>query len=291
MRRQFAATSANGLDLQSFPYKLYQKAKRMGSWNPENIDYRQDQEDWRQMTPAQQAELRGQLAAFVAGEEAVTTDLLPLIMTIAKQGRLEEELYLTTFLLDEAKHTEFFRLLLNALGATEDVSRYHQPAIQKIFYEMLPETMNRLLCDSSPAALADASILYNMFVEGVLAETGYYIFYESLQKSGLMPGLTEGIGYLKSDESRHISYGTYLLHRLIAEDSSLFDRIVKKMDDLMPLAIEIFSNNSNEQSSLGISTAEIKAFAVKQHKVRINILSRAKTEPLEEIAKKLMDEQ
>lgn len=291
MRRQFAATCADGLDLQSFPCKLYQKAKRMGSWNPEDIDYHQDQKDWRHMTPAQQAELRGRLAAFVAGEEAVTTDLLPLIMTIAKQGRLEEELYLTTFLLDEAKHTEFFRLLLNALGETEDVSRYHQPAIQKIFNEMLPETMNRLLRDSSPAALADASTLYNMFVEGVLAETGYYIFYESLQKSGLMPGLTEGIGYLKSDESRHISYGTYLLHRLIAEDPSLFDRIVKKMDDLMPLAMEIFSNNGYERSPLGISTAKIKAFAVKQHKVRIDILSRAKTEPLEEIAKKLMDEQ
>ncbi|MBA4602497.1 R2-like ligand-binding oxidase [Thermoactinomyces sp. AMNI-1] len=290
MRRQFVATCADGLDLQSFPYKLFQKAKRMGSWNPEDIDYRQDQKDWQQMTSAQQAELRGRLAAFVAGEEAVTTDLLPLIMTIAKQGRLEEELYLTTFLLDEAKHTEFFRLLLNALGETEDVSRYHHPAIQKIFHEMLPETMNRLLCDSSPAALADASTLYNMFVEGVLAETGYFIFYESLKKSGRMPGLTEGIGYLKSDESRHISYGTYLLQRLIAEDPSLFDRIVKKMDDLMPLAMEIFTNNGYERSPLGISAAKIKAYAVKQHKVRIDILARAKTDPLEEIVKKLMDE-
>lgn len=291
MFRQFAATRADGLDLQSFPYKLYQKAKRMGSWNPEDIDYLQDRKDWRHMNPAQQAELRGRMAAFVAGEEAVTTDLLPLVMIIAKQGRLEEELYLTTFLLDEAKHTEFFRLLLNALGETEDVSRYHHPAIRKIFNEMLPETMNRLLYDSSPATLADASTLYNMFVEGVLAETGYYIFYESLQKSGLMPGLTEGIGYLKRDESRHISYGTYLLHRLIAEDSSLFDRIVKKMDDLMPLAMDIFSNNGYERSPLGISTAKIKAFAAKQHKVRIEILSRAKTEPFEEIAKKLLDEQ
>ena len=44
---------------------------------------------------------------FQAGEEAVTLDLLPLIRAIAQEGRIEEEMYLTTFLWEEAKHVDF----------------------------------------------------------------------------------------------------------------------------------------------------------------------------------------
>ena len=33
------------------------------------------------------------ILGFQAGEEAVTLDLLPLIMTMAREGRLEEEMF------------------------------------------------------------------------------------------------------------------------------------------------------------------------------------------------------
>ncbi len=113
MRKEFQSTRPGGLQIDSFPYQLYQKAKRAGTWNPESIDFSKDKKDWERMTEQQKEEIRARSSSFLAGEEAVTVDLLPLIMVIAKEGRLEEELYLTTFLFDEAKHTEFFRLFLN----------------------------------------------------------------------------------------------------------------------------------------------------------------------------------
>ncbi len=43
------------------------------------------------------AETQARLSAlFQAGEEAVTLDLLPLIMVIAQEGRPEEEMFLTS---------------------------------------------------------------------------------------------------------------------------------------------------------------------------------------------------
>ena len=281
MRKEFISTRSGGMDFNSFPYQLYQKAKRAGTWNPESIDFSKDKKDWEQMSFEQKEEIRARLSLFLAGEEAVTIDLLPLMMVIAKEGRLEEELYLTTFLFDEAKHTEFFRLVLNTLGETGDLSHYQQPAYRKIFHEMLPESMNRLLSDSSPEAIADASTIYNMFVEGVLAETGYVSFHEGLDKSGLMPGLMKGIGYLKSDESRHISYGTYLLQRLISEKPSLFDRIIKKMEELAPYGLEIVSRYETGKSPLGVDMKKIRNFAEKQLKVRMEILARAKNGSLD----------
>jgi len=52
------------------------------------------------------------LAIFVAGEEAITLDLLPMIRVIAREGRVEEGIFLTSFLFEEANHADFFRRFL-----------------------------------------------------------------------------------------------------------------------------------------------------------------------------------
>jgi len=55
--------------------------------------------DWQSLAAEEQDLLLRLTALFQAGEEAVTLDLLPLIQVIAEEGRLEEEMYLTTFYL------------------------------------------------------------------------------------------------------------------------------------------------------------------------------------------------
>ncbi len=95
----------------SFPMRLYEKAKRLGVWNPADIDFSQDRADWEAMNDERQKAILRLTARFLGGEEAVTLDLLPLVLTIARQGRLDEEIFLTTFLFEEAKHTEFLQPL------------------------------------------------------------------------------------------------------------------------------------------------------------------------------------
>jgi ribonucleoside-diphosphate reductase beta chain len=224
------------------------------------------------------------VSQFQAGEEAVTVALLPLIMTIAQEGRLEEEMYLTSFLFEEAKHTEFFRLFLNAIGETRDLSEFHTPAYRKIFYEILPAVMNRLRHDQSPEAIADAATVYNMFVEGVLAETGYWSFYETLNKIGKMPGLMKGVGLLKQDESRHIGYASFLLQRLICEHPHLFERIQNKLEnELMPLSAQLNEESRAYGNPYGINPEESRNFSLKQMNNRLSVLARAKGKTVEEI--------
>ncbi|GEC91117.1 MULTISPECIES: R2-like ligand-binding oxidase [Brevibacillus] len=287
MRNGFVSTSQKGLNQELLPYQLYQKAKRYGIWNPQDIDFTQDREDYAKMNPEQKEETLGRIAGFLGGEEAVTLDLLPLIMVIAEEGRLEEEMYLTTFLFEEAKHTEFFRLVLDNIGESGDLHHFHDDVYKRIFHEILPNALNRLLTDKSPEAIAEASTVYNMFVEGVLAETGYYAFYEALSKTGLMPGLMQGIGYLKTDESRHISYGTFLLQRLICEHPHIYDVIAKKMDELAPMASHLYDWMDDPQgvSAFGVKVADLQQFAKKQLSVRMEVLARAKGQTIEELYK------
>ncbi|MFD0825946.1 R2-like ligand-binding oxidase [Neobacillus sp. M.A.Huq-85] len=283
--RKMLTTSSRGLLEDSFPFRLYQKAKRVGTWNPADIDFTQDQKDWKNLTSEQKEDILRLISQFQAGEEAVTLDLLPLIMAIAKEGRLEEEMFLTTFLYEEAKHTEFFRLVLNAIGEKGDLSHFHTETYKTIFYEILPTTMERLVEDQSPEAIAEASVVYNMFVEGVLAETGYFSFYNALETAGIMPGLLEGVGNLKKDESRHIGYGTFLLQRLICENPHLFEFVAHKMAELTPLAIRLNQEGigGRKISSFGGDPEDIMNFTMKQLSVRMEILARAKGKKIEEI--------
>ncbi|MFN3334789.1 MAG: ribonucleotide-diphosphate reductase subunit beta, partial [Caldilinea sp.] len=143
---QTFATTARGLDRNAAPMRLFEKAKRYGVWNPSDIDFSQDIADWQRLTALEQEVLLHLTSLFQAGEEAVTADILPLLLTVAAEGRIEEEMYLTTFLFEEAKHTDFFRRFLDEVtGVHTDLSHFHSPNYRAIVYDALPAAMQALL--------------------------------------------------------------------------------------------------------------------------------------------------
>lgn len=201
----FATTAPQGLRREIFPMRLWRKSKRHGVWNPDDIDLSRDREDWARLAGDEKDLLVRLTSLFVAGEESVTLDLLPLIQVIAREGRIEEEMFLSSFLFEEAKHVDFFRRFLDEVAEeTGDLSRYHSPSYRKIFYEELPSSMNALLADPSPEAQARASVTYNMIVEGVMAETGYHGYSRRWSARACSPVCGRGCG-TSSGTSRGIS--------------------------------------------------------------------------------------
>jgi len=238
--QQFVTTS-RGLARQSPPMRLFEKAKKFGIWNPSEIDFTQDKADWQKLKTDEKDLVLRLTSLFAAGEEAVTLDLLPLMFAIANEGRIEEEMFLTTFLWEEAKHTDFFQRFLNEVLniSGEDLAHYHTPNYSKIVYEALPQALTHLMNDQSPEAQIVASVTYNMIVEGVLAEIGYYTYFSMLKDNNLMPGNTWGIQKLKQDESRHIAYGIFLISRLVAEHPHLWDAAEATMNELLLPAVGV----------------------------------------------------
>lgn len=285
-RSAFRTTSAEGLRYDSLPMRLYQKAKRLGVWDPQTLDFTQDRADWMRLNEDQQKAILQITSLFQAGEEGVTVDLLPLIMVIAEEGRLEEELFLTTFLWEEGKHVELFRRFLDEVcDARGDLHGFHTPSYRTIFYEELPAAMQRLRHDSSPEAQVRASVTYNMIVEGVLAETGYHSYFLALERNDLMPGLREGIALVKRDESRHIAYGVHLLSRLIADDPVLWEVAEQQMAELLGPAMAFIEESFQDYgpvSPLGVPLDELAEFAQGQFTKRLDRIRRGAAE--EEVA-------
>ncbi len=281
-------TTRRGLDRGSPPMRLYEKAKRLGIWNPSDIDLRQDRRDWQALTPSEQDLILRLTSLFQAGEEAVTLDLLPLIMAVAREGRLEEEIFLTTFLWEEAKHTDFFnRFLVEVTDTHGELERYHTPDYRAVFYEALPAALEALAFDPSPAAQARASVTYNMIVEGMLAETGYHAFFTMLEANDLMPGLREGIRLLKQDESRHIAYGIFLLSRLLAADDGLWSVVEETFDALTMPALGIIGEGlaAYDPIPFGLSEETFVTYALDQLGKRLTRLERARGASLDEVVR------
>lgn len=282
------ATTTRGLNRDLPPMRLYEKAKKLGIWNPSDIDFSKDKQDWAKFTDEEKDLCLLLLSMFVAGEEAVTLDLLPLIQAIAQEGRLEEEMFLTTFLFEEAKHTDFFRRFMDEVAeAGVDLSRYHGDNYRQLFYESLPGALNALRSDPSPASQIRASVTYNMVVEGVLAETGYQAFFTMLERNDLLPGLRKGIALLKQDESRHIAYGIYLLSRLIAEHPREWENLQVQMNTLLPSAIGVIGDAfaRYEVVPFGLKEDDFVNYAMSQFSKRFERLEKARGAGLDEINK------
>ncbi|MEM1269979.1 MAG: R2-like ligand-binding oxidase, partial [Bacteroidota bacterium] len=201
-RHTFTSTST-GLNPELYPMRLFQKAKKLGVWDPAKIDFSQDAADWQSLSDIERDLLLRLTAQFIGGEESVTYDLLPLLLVAADDGRIEEEMFLTSYLFEEAKHVEgFARFLSEVVGDHGDLSHYLTPSYCRIFMEEQPAAMNRLRTDASPIALAEAAVTYQMITEGVLAETGYHAYFTVLKEHNLMPGMQELVQNIQRDESR-----------------------------------------------------------------------------------------
>src|SRR5712692_16548 len=272
VHQSFATTSERGLRHDILPMRLYHKAKKLGVWDPRSIDFSQDRLDWQRCTDEEKETLLQLTSLFQAGEEGVSLDLLPLIMVVAQGGHIEEELYLTSFLWEEAKHTEFFRRFLDEVAQHHgDLRQYHKPSYYQLFYETLPQTMHALLTDTSPKVLARASVTYNM-----------------LERNNIMPGLRLGVSYIKRDESRHLAYGVFLISRLVAQDRSLWPFIEEQMNALLIPALGVVTElyeGTEELGELpfGLKMEEYLSYATMQFSKRIARIERAREQTLEQL--------
>ncbi|MFO7264258.1 MAG: hypothetical protein A6D91_07670 [Bacillaceae bacterium G1] len=290
-REGFQSVTIRRINWNSPAYRLYEKAKKYGTWDPKELDFSQDAEDWKKLNDQEKEYVLNLVSLFISGEEAVTLDLVPLLSAIGRRGELEDEMYLTTFVFEEAKHVEFFARWLDAVGVTEDLTRFHGENYKKIFYEELPKMMDRLITDASDEALIRASTTYNMVAEGTLAETGYYAFRAALKKNGLMPGLLKGIDYTNRDEGRHIGYGTYLISRLVNKNPKNYEVFVDQMNKLLPYAIGLTTERAEENAGVfGLPLGFTTEYAQKQFSIRMSKIERAMKQSAEELEKETNQE-
>jgi ribonucleoside-diphosphate reductase beta chain len=275
-----------GLNWDSLPLKLFAGGNAK-FWNPADIDFSRDRADWERLTDDERHYATRLCAEFIAGEEAVTEDIQPFMYAMRAEGRLGDEMYLTQFAFEEAKHVQVFRMWLDAVGITDDLHGYLEPltAYRQIFYEDLPNCLNALSTDPSPAAQIRASVTYNHVVEGMLALTGYYAWHKICVDRNILPGMQELVRRIGDDERRHMAWGTFTCRRHVAADDANWTVFETHMNELIPLALEATEQGFAlyDPMPFGMQLDEFMQYSADKGMRRFGTISSARGRPVGEI--------
>jgi len=279
-RTGYASLGAGGLNMDSFPMKLFLKGNAK-QWDPAAIDMTQDARDFAGLTDDERRYTTMLAAQFLAGEESVTQDLQPFVAAMAAEGRFADEMYLTQFVFEEAKHALAFRMWFDAVGVVADLHEFtesNEPYTQ-IFTRELPDSLYALEQDSGPANQIRASVTYNHVVEGCLALTGYYGWGKVCSSRGILPGMQKIIKHIGDDERRHMAWGTFTCRRHVASDDSMWQVVTDRMAELMPLALATVDSGTSEWGDnppFGIDPDDLAAYAADKLTRRLGAIEGAR---------------
>jgi ribonucleoside-diphosphate reductase beta chain len=285
-RTGFSSLRSGGLNWDSFPLRLFVKGNKK-FWNPADIDFSKDAEDWNALEPEQQRSATYLCAQFIAGEEAVTEDIQPFMKAMSTTGRFGDEMYLSQFCFEEAKHCEVFRRWMDAVGLTEDLHPYvaENPHYRKLFYEELPESLGILASDPSPINQIRASVTYNHVIEGSLALTGYYAWQKICTERNILPGMQELVRHIGDDERRHMAWGTFTCRRHVAADDANWQAVQDRMGELLPIALDMINwvNDQFDEHPFGIAPEEFVVYAADRAQRRLGAIESARGMPVAQI--------
>jgi ribonucleoside-diphosphate reductase beta chain len=215
-------------------YELFKKGKREGTWDPDDIDLAQDKADWDTFDEDEQEMFLGISSGFYEGEEDVTRTLSPYMYALEGLDEdgpfdaVQEEMYLSQQVYEEAKHTDFFSRYFELVAGTQDLESYQDDDGGGYSIKDLYDKGEDLI-DAKRAgdqrellyALGDAYLEYMGIVEAQQARAGYMVFdqiidlkAEEMGRDVVLPGFQEGIGLVRQDETRHIENGRWVLKQL-----------------------------------------------------------------------------
>jgi ribonucleoside-diphosphate reductase beta chain len=263
------------------PQQLYQLWERQ-QWQSQAIDLERDKEQWAALPEEEKDEHLWGLSSFFVGEERVTTQFSGLVMAYEDE---QEEAFLTTQQVDEARHMQFFdRYYREVMGLDQDRIQERlafarndvTDAFVELFDERLVETGRRLIADPSDVeAKVDFITTYHMVIEGTLALTGQHFMLDYYEKKELLPGFAEGFSNIARDEHRHVAYGTWYLQQKCGEPA-MRERVQRTLAELLPLAAGVLVPKGysvgDEYEFFGYSSQEQAEFAYSALSRRLKVI-------------------
>ena len=257
--------------------KLYRRWEE-NPWSATGIDFTIDKEHWRTKLDDQQRDAAlWNYALFLVGEEAVARTLTPVLDAAPEYN---QQIFLTTQIVDEARHHVFFdRFMREVAGQgmdTRSTLEAMEPHLtwgfRQIFAELerLTDALRKKPKDKP--LLAQSVALYHVIVEGVLAIPGQHFIQRYVEKFDILPGFSEGITNVSRDESRHVAFGIKFLGELIRSSDECRQAAIELWDRVTPWTVGVFVPPNRDRSyaeSFGFTLEEIFSFGLRSYETKL----------------------
>ena len=238
-------------------------------WAAQDIDLSRDPADWEGLEEGERNLLYFALSSLMVAEERISTQFVGLVLA---QDDEEEGSYLSTQLVDEVRHMQFYKrfqdeVIADPATIAAHVARSREvlgEPFKKIFDEALVQAHDRLLRDPADReAKVDFVTIYHMVLEGTLGLVTSHFLLDLLRERDLLPGFVDGYSRIAADEQRHIAYGTWFLREAVTADPQMADVIRVQIKELLPAVAESISPPSEGAwDVLGVEDAALAGFAL-----------------------------
>jgi ribonucleoside-diphosphate reductase beta chain len=260
------------------PERLYLDWER-AHWASQDIDLSRDPADWTGLDEGVRGLMYFALSSLMVAEERISTQFCGLVLA---QDDEEEGSYLSTQLVDEVRHMQFYARFQNEVIADPAAIAAHVArsrevlgeAFEKIFDQALVQAHARLVRDPGDReAKVRFVTIYHMVLEGTLGLTASHFILDFLRERELLPGFAEGYGLIASDEQRHIAYGTWMLREAVAADPAMADIVRDQIKALLPAVAEsIAPPSEGAWDVLGVEEGALAEFALGALNRRLSLI-------------------
>jgi ribonucleoside-diphosphate reductase beta chain len=259
--------SADTLVLKD-PEQLYLDWER-AHWASQDVDLSRDSADWAGLEEGERDLLYFALSSLMVAEERISTQFCGLVLA---QDDEEEGSYLSTQLVDEVRHMQFYARFQNEVIADPGTIAAHVAGAREVLGEAFEQVFDQALVSAHDRLRLDPSdreakvrfvTIYHMVIEGTLGLTASHFILDYLRERDLLPGFTEGYGRIAADEQRHLAYGTWFLREAVAADPAMADVIREQIQELLPAVAESISPPSEGAwDVLGVEEGALAEFAL-----------------------------
>ena len=211
------------------------------------------------------------MSAFFLGEERVTTQFSGLVMAYEDE---QEEAFLTTQQVDEARHMQFFDRFYREVvgmadaGISERLARVRENVnddFVKLFDEALVDAEKRLIADpANIEAKVDYITAYHMVIEGTLALTGQWTITDYWEKTGKMRRLPGGLQERRPRRAPPRRLRHLVPEAGLREGRRVADRVRATLHELLPIASGVLvppGMDPNDWELLGYTSEQVNTFA------------------------------
>jgi ribonucleoside-diphosphate reductase beta chain len=250
------------------PQQLYEDWER-AHWSAQDIDLSRDGDDWTRMEESERSLLHWVLSSLMVAEERISTQFCGLVLA---QDDEEEGSFLSTQLVDEVRHMQFYARFQNEVVADPDAIAGHVERARRVLGEPFKKVFDQALVDAhdrlrrepgNREAKVDFVTIYHMVIEGTLGITASHFLLDFLREHDLLPGFADGYGRIAADEQRHIAWGTQFLQQAVAQDAAMADVVRARLVDLLPAVAEsVAPPSEGAWVVLGVADGELAQYGL-----------------------------
>ena len=272
-----------GLENMPSYLDLYRRWERQ-QWAVSDLDFTVDAAWWATLPEVEKPRRLWINRLFFNGEERVTATLAPFVWAAPSP---EIEVFLSTQMVDEARHTIFFERWWREVpgstsddlgGLIEEIKPTINDGYNELFYDRLPGIAQRLASNPTDReAFVEGITMYHIVIEGTLALTGQRFALDQMREDGQSHfGFYQGFTAVARDESRHVNFGVKVLQEFVRDDPQRYAPIVQRtLQECLPLISGVTDPPEGDMTyytDYGRSQEEVLTYAMESLNKRLRAI-------------------